>query len=246
MIKCIFKILTILLLVVAFVFALCACNDGTSEKGVASIQVVQGSFKESYRLDERLDLTNAKILVTYVDGKTANVSVSEDMISGFDTSKTTTDGVLTITYKGVKVRYTYKVTNSIAIETSFRYSFVVSESAEHPGLDVQVKALNASKVEEGVYATRFTLSTTGGMSLSNYAVQLGEGFSMETYSVSVNSIVFVIYSVDGYEPIGDGATLISIRASKPSVMGTLNIQNASISNGIADYVVPAITYTYGG
>ncbi|MBQ8177890.1 MAG: bacterial Ig-like domain-containing protein [Clostridia bacterium] len=227
------------------VFSLCAlASCVSSEKQVSSIQIVQGSFKESYNLDEGLNLTNAKILVTYLDGTSENVSVTQGMVSGFDTSKTTTGATLTITYREVSVNFIYKVANAVSIDTSFRYQFEVTDGGAS-SLDVAVKAINASKVEGGVYAMRFTVSTTGGIALSDFKV-INDKFSMEYYQSSVSSVVFVVYSIDGYEPVVDNSTIITLKATKPSVLGTLNVQNASISDGEQDFVVPAITYTYGG
>ncbi len=240
--KRLLKILTLTLLVC--VFSLCvlaSCADNAKE--VSSIQIIQGSFKESYALDEGLNLTNAKILVTYADGSTENVSITSSMVSGFDSSKTTTGATLTVFYRSKSVNFIYKVTNAVAIETSFRYKFEVVDAGVT--FDVAVKAKDASKVENGVYAMRFTVSTTGGIAISDFKTA-NDKFSMERYQTSVSSAVLVVYSTNGYEPVDDNSTIITFKATKPSVMGTLNIQNASISNGEQDFVVPAITYTYGG
>ena len=245
--KNILKVITLMLLVLCLsLFILTACQGGNEGKAVSSIQIIQGSFKENYLLDESLKLENAKILVTYVDGSTANVAITMDMVSGFDTSKTTTSGVLTVTYKGAKVNFSYTVTNSISIETSFRYHLAHLESEQAKGYDLSVKAHKASTVVDGVYAMRFTLSTTGGMTISDFALQNTEKYGMQTYSVSVTSAVVVVYSLNGYETVEDNETIITFKATKPSGTGTINIQNASISNGTTDFVVPATTYTFGG
>lgn len=242
--KRIFKVTAILLLVLALsAVALSACND---EKTVSSIQIVQGSFKESYALDEALNLQNAKILVTYSDGKTANVPITESMVSGFDTSKTTMSATLTVIYKDKSANFVYKVTNTVSVETSFRYSLEIKDGTEHSGLDVSVKTKNVKKVENGVYAMRFTVSTTGGIVLSDLKLALDGKFAMSVYSVSVNSAVVVIYSSDGYEPVPDESVILKLKATKPSEKGTINIQNASISDGEADFVVPAVSYKLGG
>ena len=244
MFKRLFKIAVILFVVSALsVCALSACNK---EKEVSSLQIVQGSFKESYALDEGLNLQNSKILVTYTDGSTANVAITEGMVSGFDTTKTTSGTTLTVSYNGKSVNFIYKVTNSIAIETSFRYGLEVQQSTEHTGFDISIRAKNADRVENGVYAMRFTISTTGGIVLSDLTLGLQEGFDMSVYSVSVNSAVIVIYSSDGYKPVPNDGIILKLKASKPGQLSTVTIQNASISDGQADYVVPAVTYTYGG
>ena len=244
--KNIFKLATLVLLVLSLsLFMLTACNKGDEGKVVSSIQIIQGSFKESYTLDEKLNLENAKILVSYKDGSTGNVAITSDMISGFDSSKTTTAGVLTVTYKGSSVNFTYAVTNAIAIETAFRYALSAVES-EQGGYNLTVKGVGASSVVEGVYAMRFTISTTGGIAISEIATPKPEKFGVSVYSPSVSSAVIVVYSLNGYESVTDNEAIITLKATKPTDKGTINIQNASISNGMTDFVVPASTYTLGG
>lgn len=240
--KKVFRVLMLSLLICA----LCLCmlvSCTKTERQVSSIQIVKGAFKESYALDESLDLTNSKILVTYVDGETENVNITLGMVSGFDTSKTTTGATLTVTYRGQSTNFIYKVTNAVSIDTSFRYQFEVVDGGA--SLDVSVKAKNVSMVANGVYAMRFTVSTTGGIALSEIKVA-SDKFGLECYQSSVSSAVIVVYSLNGYDSIEDNATIVTLKATKPAILGTLNIQNASMSDGEQDYVVPAITYTYGG
>lgn len=235
---------TIIILVIVCLLSVIVLTACSKEKGVSSIQIVQGSFKEIYALDEKLNLTNAKIQVTYTDGSTANVAITENMVTGFDTSTTTTGKTLTVTYKGKTTNFIYKVQNSIAVDTSFRFNISM---VENEGVtSAEIKADKASTVEGGVYALRFTISTTGGIVLSEPTLKLNNAFQMETYSVSVSSMVVVVYSVTGYDTITDGATIFSVKASKPVSSGTINVQSGSISNGVSDYVVPSTSYTIGG
>ena len=68
--------------------ALVACAQ-TEEKTVTKIEIVDGSFKESYVLDEIADLSGARIFVTYADGSTQFVPITPDMVSGLNTVNTT-------------------------------------------------------------------------------------------------------------------------------------------------------------
>lgn len=238
------KTLVILTLICLLpLLVLSACNK---EKTVASIQIVQGSFKEIYSLDEKLNLTNAKILVTYTDNTTANVSITSSMISGFDTSTTTTGKALTVSYKGKSVNFIYKVQSSIFVETSFRFNIDVVENESKTGYDINVKADKASTVTNGVYALEFNLSASGGTALTEPVLKLGNAFKMEIYSASVSSMVVVVYSTTGYDTITDGATILSVKATKPSTLETITVQSASISNGEADFVVPQTSREIGG
>lgn len=236
------KTIVVLMLVCLLpILVLSAC--GNKEKNVSSIQIVQGAFKEIYALDEGMNLANAKIQVTYTDGSVANVAITKEMVSGFDTSTTTTGRTLTVTYKGKSTNFIYKVQSSISIETSFRFNISVVENEVWN--EVLIKADKASTVPEGVYAARFTLASTGGIAFSEPTLKLGEGFKMEIYSASVSSIVFVVYSESGYDSLVDGDTILSVQASKPSSLGTINVQNGSISNGIIDFIVPQTNLSLG-
>ena len=221
------------------VLLLSACNQ---EKEVSSIQIVQGAFKEIYALDEALNLSQSKILVTYSDGSTAHVAITSAMVSGFDSSTTTTGRTLTITYKGKTVNFIYKVQSSIAVETSFRLHLGVTENEGKDGYNVSVKAQN---VEGGVYALRFTISTSGGIALTEPILKLGNEFKMEIYSSSVSAMVVVVYSTSGYDSVPEGAEIFSLKATEPKEKGTINIQNASISNGESDFIVPQAEYKIG-
>ena len=235
-------IITVILLCLVFVCMLTACNK---EKAVSSIQIIQGSFKEIYALDEKLNLSASKILVTYTDGSTASISITEGMVSGFDTSTTTTGRTLSVTYKGKSANYIYKVQSSLSVETSFRFNIGVVENESKTGYDVDIKADKASTVSGGVYALRFTLSTSGGIVLSEPTLKLTSAFKMEIYSVSVSSMVVVVYSESGYDCINDGDTILNVKATKPSSSGTISVQSGSISNGESDFVVPQSSYSIG-
>ncbi len=240
------KIVTVVLLsvmiIILSVFVFSACN---SEKTVASIRIVEGSFKENYALDEKLNLSKAKIVVTYTDGTSENKMVTQDMITGFDTSRTTTNAKFTVTYKGASANFYYKVSSSVSIETSFRLSFEVKESTEHSGLDVAVKATGAETVPNGVYAIRFTVAANGGITINTPELKVAEGYKMTTQKLSVSQIVFVLYSSNGYTALENG-TILTFKATKPLTTGNLFIQNASISNGEYDFVVPQSSYSLGG
>ncbi len=239
--KVIKVIALVFIITILCVFLLSACKG---EKTVSSIRIVEGSFKESYLLDERLTLTNAKIAVTYADGSTENKAITADMVSGFDTSKTTTSAKLTVTYKGASVNFLYKVINSVSIDTSFRLTLEVKEGTEHAGYDVSVKATGAETVEEGIYCVRFTVASAT-VTLSNPKLAVKEGYALHVEKLSAGSMVFVLYSEDGHTPLENGV-VVTLQATKPISTGTLNIQNASMSNGVSDFVLPATSLTIGG
>jgi len=233
---------SVIILVVACLIPVLLLTACAKEKNVSSIQIVQGSFKEIYALDENLNLSHAKLLVTYTDGSTANVSITSAMVSGFDTSTTTTGRTLTVTYKGKSANFIYKVQNSVSVETAFRFNLGVAENEAKNGYEVSIKAQN---VGDGIYALRFTLSTSGGIALIEPTLKLGSEFKMQIYSSSASSMVIVVYSDSGYDSVPEGAEIFAVKATKPNEKGTINIQNASVSDGANDYIVPQAEYKIG-
>ncbi len=233
---------SVIILVVACLIPVLLLTACANEKNVSSIQIVQGSFKEIYALDENINLSHAKLLVTYTDGSTANVSVTSAMVSGFDTSTTTTGRTLTVTYKGKSANFIYKVQNSVSVETAFRFNLGVAENEAKNGYEVSIKAQN---VGDGIYALRFTLSTSGGIALIEPTLKLGSEFKMQIYSSSASSMVIVVYSDSGYDSVPEGAEIFAVKATKPNEKGTINIQNASVSDGANDFIVPQAEYKIG-
>lgn len=233
---------SVIILVVACLIPVLLLTACAKEKNVSSIQIVQGSFKEIYALDENINLSHAKLLVTYTDGSTANVSITSAMVSGFDTSTTTTGRTLTVTYKGKSANFIYKVQNSVSVETAFRFNLGVAENEAKNGYEVSIKAQN---VGDGIYALRFTLSTSGGIALIEPTLKLGSEFKMQIYSSSASSMVIVVYSYSGYDSVPEGAEIFAVKATKPNEKGTINIQNASVSDGANDFIVPQAEYKIG-
>lgn len=233
---------SVIILVVACLIPVLLLTACAKEKSVSSIQIVQGSFKEIYALDENLNLSHAKLLVTYTDGSTANVSITSAMVSGFDASTTTTGRTLTVTYKGKSANFIYKVQNSVSVETAFRFNLGVVENEAKNGYEVSIKAQN---VGDGIYALRFTLSTSGGIALIEPTLKLGSEFKMQIYSSSASSMVIVVYSYSGYDSVPEGAEIFAVKATKPNEKGTINIQNASVSDGANDFIVPQAEYKIG-
>jgi len=102
------KLLGVITIAAALMFALVSCSDGSGGKDLVSITVTPPT-KTLYNIgDKTLDTSDMKITATYSDGSTETVSISAVNISGFDSS---TAGIKTITvrYKGKSVFFTVTV-----------------------------------------------------------------------------------------------------------------------------------------
>ncbi len=64
--------------------------------------------KTTYLVDEALSVQNGKITVTYNNGKTSGIDMTESMVSGYDPAKLGTQE-LTVTYNGLSETYSVKV-----------------------------------------------------------------------------------------------------------------------------------------
>ena len=111
---------------------------------------------------------------------------------------------------------------------------------------ITVKGARASTLQNGVYAVAFTVSTTGGINLSEVSLKVERGYLISAFTISDTAKKIVISSSTGYDALPDSCDLVEIKATIPSTKGTINIQNATISDGESDYVVPSSTYNYGG
>lgn len=229
------------LAVVTALTVLAACAQ-PSEKTVAKIEIVDGSFKESYVLDEKPDLTNSRILVTYADGSTKIVPITSDMISGLNTSVSAVNATLTVTYGGVSTQFNYRVISAEGVRTSFRLGL----SAEGTGAQrtLTVAASGVQGVEKGVYAIAFDIAATGGVTVPGEISILYTGnwkFSVKRNSST--SLRVVLYSSGGAEALSGDCDLISLPATVSGASGTVSIQSASISDGTEDFTVPYSSLT---
>jgi len=76
---------------------------------MAFVSIAQNPVKTVYEVGESLDLSGAKLVVGYPEGNYEFIDITKDMVSGFDTNRTSIQ-VLTVTYKGY---------NSIFVVTVF-------------------------------------------------------------------------------------------------------------------------------
>ena len=63
------------------------------------VSIAQNPTKTVYEVGESLDLSGAKLVVGYSDGNFEFFDITEDMVSGFDSNRTSIQ-ILTVTYKG--------------------------------------------------------------------------------------------------------------------------------------------------
>ena len=115
--KKLFAVLLAALLLTVQAFA------ATEERDILRIELTDKPEKNEYLQGEALDLNDLYITVTYENGKTENMKVTDDMVSGYDAD--------TLGMQIVTVKYLYKST-----------SFSVRVVKEHGEENGQTEALN--------------------------------------------------------------------------------------------------------
>lgn len=88
------------------------CNFVINEKEIACLELASGSF--DCIVGDSLDLNDISINVKYIDEDILNVKVTEEMISGFDSTSNGTKE-LTITYQTKELSVSYNVLKPIVI-----------------------------------------------------------------------------------------------------------------------------------
>ncbi len=77
---------------------------------VTGISVSSAGHKITYQVNDPLDVTGLTIKAAYSNQTEQEVEVTENMISGFDSSQAAESQTLTITYEGKTTTYTIKIT----------------------------------------------------------------------------------------------------------------------------------------
>lgn len=222
------------------ILILTAAIGCTRERGeVVSLAFVEGAFKEVYSADEALDLSNAYILVTYADGSVERVKVTSGMVSGFSSAVATSSGKLTVSYGGKSIDWLYRVTGSGGIQTTFRLKIGYTSGETSGTVTVSAEGVNGSA--NGIYAVAFDLVIGSGLGITEGGVTNAVPGFKSAINADGTNLRIVLWSSDGVTSLTEGATLISFGIS--GAKGTLTIQNASVSDGVSDYTVPAVSYT---
>ena len=112
-----------------------------TEAQPGSISITSTPYKTSYYVGEELNLDGLTVEATYSDGSTFVVTVTSDMVSGFDSSVAGTQ-TLTVTYEDCTVNFDVEVIeNSVSNINILNYpsktSYYVGEELDVSGLEIE-------------------------------------------------------------------------------------------------------------
>ena len=183
----------------------------------------------------------AKLTITYADGSVERVKVTADMVSGFSSAVATSSGKMTISYGGKSIDWIYRVTGSGGIQTTFRLKIGYTPGESFGSVTVSAEGVSGSS--NGIYAVAFDLVLGSGIAIAEGGITCGVSGFKSAVNADGSNIRIVLWSADGVTSLNEGATLVlfGISGSK----GTLTVQNASVSDGVSDYTVPATSYAIG-
>lgn len=231
------KVALLILLVIAVslsAVALSACKPRALK--IDSIEVVGTTLKEFYALDEQIDYENAKIKVYYSDGTSQIINITESMVTGFNSSITSENAIMVITYEKVSVNFSYSVTYSVPVQTAFRIQMVKKE-IDGRKTTVSVRATGLSK-SGPVYAVRMIVQSTSDVTINSVSLKQS-GFTLTQQWTGYTQVSLIIFSNDGELAIEEDSIILEIEATRASKTGTLYIQSIAVSDGENDFAVPA-------
>ena len=110
------KLITKIVLLLGISLFLVGCNEIQSEKEISSIAVDQNTLNENYDV-ESFDLSTIKLIISYDDGTTSIIDLSEEYLSNEDKTLLSSAGshLITITYQGFTTTINISLINQISV-----------------------------------------------------------------------------------------------------------------------------------
>ena len=107
---------------------------------------ISGSYKKTYAVGDKIDLTGMVLTVTYSDGTTRTIATDDATVNGFDT-ETRGEKTVTIAYEGVSASFTITVTRAagtidvtVSVLGDSRHGTGKTHTLANGGLTTWVKA----------------------------------------------------------------------------------------------------------
>lgn len=132
------KIITSILLCFLLVcpMALTACKDkGDPSKTISTI-AINGTIKNEFYIGEQLNIEGLKLKITYKDNSTTEITLTNEMIAGFDTSSTGNKSI-TVSYGGKQLSISYTVreirATAMQLATPFKTNYYTNSTLNVDG-----------------------------------------------------------------------------------------------------------------
>ena len=227
------RIISVLIIILLLSACLLVACGNPIPREVEKIAIINGSFKDTYNLDEVVSLKDAKIRVTYTDGTGENIPITQDMISGLSTAICTNSATLTVTYKEKTATFVYKVVSDRNIESAVRLK---AEWVEGETNYISVKASGVAN--SNLAAVSFTCTANNALTLNNATLTLSSKWALQYSAIDARNVRVVIYSKTGYDTLNTDGEICKINAVKGMGNAEVYLQSASFSNGERDFTIP--------
>lgn len=163
--------------------------DPAPEATLESIAITSGPTKTTYTVGEDLDLAGLVVTGTYDDASDAVIEITEDMVTGFDSSAAASDQVVTVTVDGLTATFTVTIEN--AAPTPITYTIGAGATA-----DELVLTFSEAVAEDlDVISVAGTVSETASVAVSETGTKLT--VTVENAGAEVNETVIFSLEIDG-------------------------------------------------
>ena len=161
----------------------------TAALTLESIAVTTPPDKTSYYVGESLDLTGLVVTGTYIDSSTAQLTITMDNISGFNSNTTVTGQVVTVTYEGQTATFTVDIIettlNSIEISNPpTKTIYYVEEELDLTGLVVIGTYSDSSTVPLNITAANIS-GFDSSAAVSSQVVTVAYEGKIATFTVDI-------------------------------------------------------------
>lgn len=245
----------------AFILMLCpfilsACGDKDPEDTTPTITKIEvvGEFKTTYFVGESLSIDDLEIKITKSDDSTSNVTLTSEMISGFD-STTAGEKTLTVTYDGKTTTVNYTVVSptvkSIAISTSIKNAYFTGDTLDLEGTKLNVVFEDDTSTTIDVLPTMVTGfdSATAGTN-KELTITYGDKSIKVTYnvtqlavsSIKVKTKMKTTYFVGEQLDVTGGKITATYNNGKTEDVVITNAMVSNFSTTSAKNAVLTITY----
>lgn len=219
-------------------------GESTSEKTITSLELVKDeSVKTEYSVGDELDVSGLSVKVTYSDNTSETVAVTKEMVTGFDSSQSTDELVLTIKYDGKDVANgtltisiaenavpgdVTVVSSQLEKSESVKTEYNIGDELDVTGLSVKVTYSDNSSKTVAVTKEMVTGFDSSAAAQSQELTVTYDGKEVGKYTISIAEAAAPVEQETVYNLTGDSATIN---------LGKKNIADKA-------YLVPSESLTY--
>lgn len=237
--KRVFAVIAALCLIAALILSGTSCTP-VVDNTVASVSIKEGSFSAEYDVDEELSLVGAELIAKTVGGNYSAVTITADMVEGFDTT-TTGEKSLRIKYQNIySENWVYKVVYASdptkQVTTTARVGLVQDT---YPTGIKRLVELRLGDMKE-VDALLFTITASKDFADAQFSrlelQPLAFGWAYSLHYTSARQVRVIVYTTVSVGLTDDG-NLLNINIIGVEGL-TIALTDVLISDGVADYVLP--------